>query len=704
MAAIKKYRTCNLCEAICGLEIDVKENKVLAIRGDKNDVFSKGHICPKAVGLKDIHEDPDRLKKPLQKVNGEWIEISWEKAIDFTAKQLVDIQLANSQNAVAIYQGNPSVHNLGTTLFSPDFVRAVKTKNRYSATSVDQLAHHLAAEYMFGNSLMVPVPDIIRTQFWLILGGNPIVSNGSLMTAPNIRGKMRDIQARGGKIVVVDPRRTETADKSDQHIFVKPGTDVWLLLSMLHIILYVDKLKLVHLTDCIDPKAIEEIKKAVAPFTPEKAELMTGIPSQTIQSLTEEFTTSQSAVCYGRLGVSASHHGGLCHWAINTINILTGNFDQEGGAMFPTPAVNVSGKKSAVPKFRRWKSRVRGLPEFGGELPSSTLAEDILEPGEGQIKALVTSCGNPVLSVPNGQKMDEAFTSLEFMVSIDIYLNETTKHADIILPPATGLETPHYAIAFHNLAVHNSAKYSDPAVEKEEGTKYDWEIFQELQKAYLKFKEEKTGEATPENPEYTLEQKLDFFLNFGPHKLSLAKLKEHPHGIDLGPLETQLPKRLLTDNQQLNIFPIIYQSALLDLLAEKVTEDSSFLLIGRRNLRSNNSWMHNLERMVKGPNSCTAIIHPNDAERLNISNGDMLEISSSVSTVNIEAEVSDEIMVGSISIPHGWGHHRDGIKMGVASKYAGVSFNDLADDKITDKLSGVSVINAIPISVQKLKL
>jgi len=704
MAVNKKYRTCNLCEAICGLEIDVEDNQVLAIRGDKNDVFSKGHICPKAVGLKDIHEDPDRLKKPLQKINGEWKEVSWKEAIDFTAKKLVDIQLAYDTNAVAIYQGNPSVHNLGTTLFSPDFVRAVKTTNRYSATSVDQLAHHLAALYMFGNALMVPVPDIIRTQFWLILGGNPIVSNGSLMTAPDIRGKMREIQDRGGKIVVIDPRRTETADKSDQHIFIKPGTDIWLLLSMLHIILYSDKVKLNHLEDCIDSALIDEIKLAVSRFTPEKAESITGIPTQVIQSLTEEFIHSSSSVCYGRLGVSASHHGGLCHWAINTINILTGNFDQEGGAMFPTPAVNVSAKKSSVPKFRRWKSRVRGLPEFGGELPSSTLAEDILAPGEGQIKALVTSCGNPVLSVPNGNKMDDAFSTLEFMACIDIYLNETTKHADVILPPATGLETPHYAIAFHNLAVHNSAKYSEPAIEKEEGTKFDWEIFQELRTAYLKYKEEKTGEAIPDKQDYTLEQKLDFFLNFGPHKLSLAKLKEHPHGIDLGPLESQLPNRLLTDNQQLNIFPEIYKVALEELTQTNTPENLSFLLVGRRNLRSNNSWMHNLERMVKGPNTCTAIIHPTDAEELNVADGDILQITSEVTTVRIEAEVSDEIMKGTISIPHGWGHHRDGIKMKVASAHAGVSFNDLADEKVTDRLSGASVINAIPIAVQKLSI
>ncbi len=701
MSIETKYRTCNLCEAICGLEVKVENNTVLSIRGDEQDVFSKGHICPKAVGMKDLHEDPDRLKTPLVKRDGKWIDVSWQEAYALAAKGIIDTQIKYGKDAVGIYQGNPSVHNLGTSLFSPDFVRSLKTKNRYSATSVDQLAHHLAAEYMFGNQLFIPVPDINRTDFWLILGGNPMVSNGSMMTAPDIRGKLRDIQDRGGQVVVIDPRFTETAEKADQHLFIRPGSDIYLLLSMIHIILFNDKMELKHLENCIDADEITAIKAAVAQFTPELAEEKTGIPAVDIQGLTDSFLSAKSAVCYGRLGVSASKYGGLSHWAINTINILSGNFDKAGGAMFTNPAVNVSSRKSKTKRFKRWSSRVRGLPEYGGELPSSTLAEDILTPGEGQIKAMITSCGNPVLSVPNGTKMDSAFESLDFMVCIDIYLNETTKHADVILPPATGLETPHYAIAFHNLAVHNSAKYSEPAVEKSEGAKFDWEIFSELGKACAAYQFQQTGEAIPDKPEYTLEQKLDMLLSFGPHKLNLETLKKHPHGIDIGPLTSQLPGRLLTDNQQIHVFPDIYQESI-ETLRKSSQDDDGFLLIGRRNLRSNNSWMHNLHRMVKGPNTCTALIHPTDASRLQISTGEIIEVSSDVGQVQIEAEVSEEIMPGTISIPHGWGHNRSGIRMSIAQEHAGVSFNDLADEKLVDELSGVSVINAIPIQVKKL--
>jgi len=426
----------------------------------------------------------------------------------------------------------------------------------------------------------------------------------------------------------------------------------------------------------------------------------TQISPDVIEQLCKEYLEADKAVMYGRLGVSAGKQGGLCHWAINTLNILSGNFDQEGGAMLTHAAVSINLKKYPSPRFGRWHSRVRNLPEYAGELPSSTLAEDILEPGEGQIKALVVSCGNPVLSVPNGKKLDEACESLDFMLSIDIYLNETSRHADVILPPATGLETPHYPIGFHNLAIHNTANYSDAAVDKSAGTKYDWEIYQALQQEIEAYRAEKTGEEKSDKPVYTLEQKLDFLLQFGPHKLSLEELKKHPHGIDLGPLTPQLPQKLVTNDGQLNLFPKIYEDALNKLIsASDENKDNEFLLIGRRNLRSNNSWMHNLPRMIKGPNSCTAMINPSDATSHNIKPGDLIRIKSRVNEVEIEAEVTDEIMAGTISIPHGWGHDREGIRLGKASAKAGVSFNDLADDQLVDPLSGVSVINAIPVSI-----
>jgi len=694
------YRTCNLCEALCGIEVTVENNQAISIKGNKQDVFSKGHICPKAVALKDLHEDPDRLKQPIQKVNGEWKPISWEAAYELVAKNIIDIQEKYGKSTVSVYQGNPSIHNLGTTIFSPGFVKSLKTKNRYSATSVDQLAHHLAADYMFGHLFLMPVPDINRTDFWLIIGGNPMVSNGSLMTAPNVSGKLRAIQKRGGKVVVIDPRRTETARKADKHLFIRPATDIWLFLAMINDILENDKTKVEAYQNILKVEQIEEIKRAVASFTIEKASAITSIPEEDIRNLIDDFLAADSAICYGRLGVSIAEYGGLSHWAINTLNILTGNFDKKGGVIFTSPAFSVTDKKYEGYKFGRWKSRVRKLPEFGGELPVVTLAEDILTEGEGQVKALITSCGNPVLSTPNGQQLDKALDSLEFMVSVDIYLNETTRHADIILPPATGLEVPHLGIAFHNLAVHNTVKYSEPSVAKDENMRYDWEIFSNLTQAVLSERAKRQGETLPPAPSYTLEQLVDYKLKSGQYNMSLEELKKHPHGIDLGALEdNNAENRLLTADKKIDLFPEIYQTALKS-MTPPALQENELSLISRRHLRSNNSWLHNSYRMVKGGNRCTALIHPNDAEKYKIEDGKTVEITSRVGKIQIEAEVSDEVNIGTISIPHGWGHDRKGIKMSIAQAHAGASINDLIDDQRVDELSGVAAMTGTPIRIE----
>lgn len=699
MATQIKYRTCNLCEALCGLAIEVNDQEVVKIKGDKEDPFSRGHLCPKAYALKDLHEDPDRLKHPIKKVNGEWQKIEWQEAFDYVAEHLHAIQQTHGINAVGIYQGNPSIHNLGTSLFSPNFVRSLRTTNRFSATSVDQLAHHLAAEYMFGHMNKIPVPDIDRTDFWVIMGGNPIVSNGSLMTAPDVSGRLRAIQERGGKVIVIDPRRTETADKADQHIFVKPGSDVYLILSMINHVLTNDLVKLNHLKESIDADHIEKIKELTLGFTKELASEKTDIPIEVIEALAHDYCKADKAVWYGRLGVSANKYGGICHWAINTLNILSGHFDTAGGAMLTSAAIDIGNRKGSKPKFSRWTSRVKGLPETGGELPSGTMADEMLTPGEGQIKAMVTSCGNPVLSVPNGTKLDEALAELEFMVSVDIYLNETTRHADIILPPATGLETPHYSMAFHNLAVRNTAKYSDPVVNKSEGSLYDYEIFLGLQKAIEKLT--LSAEEQSKNKNYfkmNPELMIDMMLKSGQSGLTLKELKENPHGIDLGPLQPVFPQNLLTEDSKINLLPSIYIDQLQSLLKDS-SESSDIVLIGRRQLRSNNSWLHNSYRMVKGRDRCTLLIHPNDATKHGIVDGQIVTVNSNVGEVSLKAEVSDEMMEGTVSIPHGWGHHREGIKMKIAQEHAGVSMNDLIDDALVDELSGVSIISGIPVTL-----
>ncbi len=699
------YRNCNLCEAMCGLEIKVENNTVTSIRGDKEDPFSRGHICPKALGMKDIYEDPDRLKFPLKKTKDGWEQISWEQAFEEVTNKLKDIQRKHGVNAVGVYQGNPSVHNLGTTLFSPTFVRSLKTTNRFSATSVDQLPHHLAAMTMFGHPALMPVPDIDRTDFWLILGGNPLVSNGSIMTAPDLGKRLRAIKERGGKVVVVDPRKTETADKASQHIFIKPGTDVWLLLAMVNEVLQQPKLNLRHLTHLVEAEQINLLKDLIEEYDINVAAAKTGIPAETIQQLAEDFINAGAAVAYGRMGVSTVTFGSLCQWLVHCLNILTGNMDRAGGFMLPSPAFDpVRPSKGKKRELGRWKSRVRGLPEFNGEIPSVTLAEEILTEGEGQIRAMVTSCGNPVLSVPNGGKLDKAFESLEFMVCIDIYLNETTRHADIILPPATGLEVPHFDIGFNQLSIRNVVKFSDPVFAKAEGAKYDYEIFQELTKR-MQHDELPTDAGLRQKIDaqysFTPEMVLDGGLKKGEYGLSLAEVKAAEHGIDLGPLRPRFPERLHTTDQKINLVPTIFQE---DLKRLKTAPDTNghLLLIGRRHLRSNNSWMHNSQRLVKGRDRCTMLIHPNDAKARNLVEGQRVAVSSRVGKVEIPVEISDEMMEGVVSIPHGWGHGRKKIKMKIAQAHAGVSANDLTDELLIDELTGNAAVNGVPVEVGAL--
>jgi anaerobic selenocysteine-containing dehydrogenase len=687
------YRSCNLCEAICGIEIKHENGKVLSITGDKQDPFSRGHICPKALALKDIYEDKNRLKFPVKRVGSDWQEISWEQAFDEICGKIREIQEKYGRNSVAVFQGNPSVHNFGTLLSSGELLKSLKTQNHYTATSVDQLPHHFAAWAMLGHPLLLPIPDIDRTEYFLILGANPLASNGSLMTAPDIINRLEDIKKRGGKIVLVDPRKTETARVASEHHFIKPSSDVYFLLAIINTLFAENLVNPGRLNDFTD--GVEILREASKGYSPEKAENLTGIRANEIKRIAVDFASSESAVCYGRIGLSTQKFGGLCQWLINSINILTGNFDRAGGAMFTAPAFDILAATKGANIYNRWQSRVRKLPEFMGELPVAALAEEILTDGEGQIKALITSCGNPVLSTPNGARLEKALEKLEFMVSVDIYINETTRHSDIILPPATGLEVSHYDVIFNILAVRNTAKYSAPLFPKSDGAKYDWEIFQELAHR-LSGKDESLKLVPPE-------AKLDFGLRFGLYKLSLEELKKSPNGIDLGELKSCLPERLFTENKRINLAPEIFVNDLARLkTAEKTAEDFPFALIGRRHLRDCNSWLHNSEVLVKGKNRCTLLINRADAEALNLQNNQTVKVSSRTGAIEIPAEITENIAQGVVSIPHGYGHGRIGVKLDTARNHAGVSINDLTDHMLVDELTGNAAFSNVKVRVQAI--
>jgi anaerobic selenocysteine-containing dehydrogenase len=687
------YRACNLCEAICGIEIKHEDGKVLSITGDKQDPFSRGHICPKALALKDIYEDENRLRRPVKRTGSDWREISWDEAFDEIAGKIKEIQAKYGRNAVAVFQGNPSVHNFGTLLSSGELLKALKTQNHYTATSVDQLPHHFAAWAMLGHPLLLPIPDIDRTEYFLIFGANPLASNGSLMTSPDIINRLEAIKKRGGQIVLIDPRRTETARVASEHHFIRPSSDVYFLLAIINTLFAENLVNPAHLSGFTD--GVETLREVSNDYVPEKAAGLTGISASEIKRIAIEFANAKSAVCYGRIGVSTQKFGGLCQWLINSINILTGNFDRAGGAMFTAPAFDILAASKGGNIHNRWQSRVRKLPEFMGELPVAALAEEILTEGDGQIKALFTSCGNPVLSTPNGARLEKALEKLEFMVSIDIYINETTRHASIILPPATGLEVSHYDVIFNILAVRNPAKYSAPLFPKADGARSDWEILQTLAHRLSE-----QGEPLKLVPP---EMKLDFGLRFSPYKLSLEELQKHPHGIDLGELKPCLPERLFTENKRLNLAPEVFVKDLARLNGEEKTAgDFPFALIGRRHLRDCNSWLHNSEILVKGKNRCTLLINRTDAEKLNLQNNQTVKVSSRVGAIELPAEITDAIAPGVVSIPHGYGHGRAGVRLDTAKNHAGVSINDLTDHALIDELTGNAAFSNVKVRVQTI--
>lgn len=698
MSLKQHFRTCNLCEAMCGIVIEHDGKAVQSLKGDKEDPFSKGFICPKAVALQDIYEDPDRLKKPLKRQGDDWIEISWKEAFDTVADRLKNTGKQYGPNAVGYYQGNPSVHNLGTLFFANSFFRTLQTKNSFSATSLDQLPHHYAAQFMLGHYLLMPVPDIDRTQYFLVIGANPIASNGSMMSAAGMPGRIRVLQDRKGQMVVIDPRRSETALKADRHHFIKPGTDVYLLSAIMHVLLeeaLIDEDKMEVWT-----KGFDQLPDLFADLTPELAASFTGIAADKIRTIAREFAQAESAVCYSRMGASTQAHGTLCQWLTNLINVVTGNFDRPGGAMFTTPAVDVvKGRKNkgTLHKYNRYQSRVRGLPEFNDELPVATLAEEILTEGEGQIRAMVISAGNPVLSSPNGTKLEKALDQLDFMVSIDIYLNETSKYADIILPPQTGLESEHFDLVFNNLAVSDTAKYAAPLFEGAKGSMADWQIFKELTKRMKPLSlAEKASDflMTPSNF-------LNEGLKKGPHDLNLKTLKAHPHGLDLGPLKSQLPDRLFTEDKMVDLTPALFTDHL-KALSRKLPNNDDLTLVGRRHLRSNNSWMHNSQRLIKGPQRCTLLMHPDDASKRTLKPDSLVSVTSIKGSIKLPLEVSDEMMPGVVSIPHGFGHNRKGTRWQIAEAHAGVSVNDLTDEEMLDGISGNTAFSGVNVEVSAI--
>ena len=745
-------RICPLCEACCGLSLTVSgtgdQARVIQIRGDEHDVFSHGYLCPKAIALKDLEDDPDRLRRPLVKRDGHFVEVDWDEAYAEIARRLPPLVAEHGRDTLAFTLGNPNVHRLGLGLYVQRLLRAAGSRNVFSASTLDQMPRQLASGWLYGHPLTVPVPDIDRCDFLLMLGANPMASNGSMWTVPDFRGRAKAMRARGGRLVVVDPRRTETAAVADAHHFIRPGTDQFLLLGLLNALFAQGLARPGRLGEFLAGGniGVEALQAAVAPYTPELMAARCGVDAEVQRALVRELAAAPRAAVYSRIGSSTQRFGTLNSVLVDALNILTGHLDSEGGSMFPEAAAfaaNTQGKPGIGRGMvtGRTRSRVSRAPEVLGEYPTSCLAEEIETDGPGRIRALVSVASNPVLSAPNGARIGQALAQLDFMVSIDIYLNETTQHADVILPGLSTFEEPHYDVSFPQLSCRNHARFSPPVFEPRAGTQSEWQALLHMA-AMLR------GEPGAGTPGFDLagfderlladdlrrlaagvpdhlqdamldalgdrpgpERLLDLALRAGPHGdrfgqkpggLSLAAVKAAPHGVDLGALKPRLPGILRTPSGRIELWPAAVASEL-GAVDEALREPPpDLVVVGRRDVRSNNSWMHNLPTLAKGPERCTALLHPQDAERHGVQAGDRVRLHGTAGrSIELPVTLSDEMMPGVVSVPHGWGHDQAGTRLGVAAQRPGANLNDLLDDRLRDPLSGTSVLNGVAVTLSR---
>ena len=737
MPATTRYRICPLCEACCGLAVSTEGGRIVGIRGAEDDVFSRGYLCPKGYALKDLHEDPDRLRTPLVRRDGRLQPASWDEAFAEIERRLTPLIAQHGRDAVALSVGNPSAHKMGLLLYVPRLARSLGTRNVFTASTLDQMPRQLANGLMFGSWLSNPVPDIVRCDWLLVIGANPAVSNGSMWTVPDFRGKAKAMRARGGRIVVVDPRRTETAEAADEHLFIRPGGDVFLLAGMVHTLFDEGLLRTGRLAPLL--AGVDAVREAVMPFAPERVAARCGIAAPAIRRLARELAAAPRAAVYSRLGTCTQRFGTAASWLVEVLNALTGHLDEPGGVMFPKAAAfadNTAGQPGTGRGVTtgRHRSRVSGAPEVFGELPITLLAEEIETPGPGQVRALFTIAGNPVLSAPGGPRLARALDTLDLMVSVDIYVNETTRHAHVILPGRSPLEDSHYDVAFPQLSDRNHARWSGPVFEPAPGHLPEWQVLLKLAAIAqglgaaadpLALDDEAVAQqvralagpqadavlkalGTRKGPD----RLLDLALRSGPHGdrfglkpqgLNLDKVQAAPGGIDLGELQPRVPEVLRTPSGRIELAPPLL---LADLAAAAATIDEpapALVVIGRRDVRSNNSWMHNLPTLAKGPQRCTALVHPSDAARAGVQDGQRARLVNDQATLTVPVTVSDEVMPGVVSLPHGWGHDLPGTQLGVAAERPGVNLNALLDERQRDPLSGNAVLGGVAVRLEAVE-
>ncbi|MDH2391460.1 molybdopterin oxidoreductase family protein [Streptomyces sp. HNM0663] len=728
-AARTALRICPLCEATCGLSLTVEDGRVTGARGDRDDIFSRGFICPKGASFGELDADPDRLRTPLVRTGGRLREASWAEAFDTIAARLPPLVAEHGPDCVAVVLGNPNVHTMAGALYPPVLLSLLRTRSLFTASTLDQMPKHVSSGLLFGSAAAIPVPDLDRTGHLLLLGANPVESNGSLCTAPDFPGKLKALRKRGGTLTVVDPRRTRTARLATRHLPIRPGADALLLAGIAHVLFEEKLTRLGALEEHVE--GVDGLREALRDFTPDAVAPACDVDAEDIRSLARELAAAPSAAVYGRIGSCTVEHGTLASWLVDVLNVLTGNLDRPGGALFPLAATDRAPRPPGPGKgfaLGRWASRVGGHPEAKSELPMAALAEEIDTPGAGRIRSVLAVAANPVLSAPDGDRLDRALAGIDFMVSVDPYLNETSRHAHVVLPPPPPSQSAHFDFAFNAFAVRNQVRYTRAPVPLEPGRMDECEIHARLVLAVCGMHGQDPsgvddmviartlGKAVgdPGSPVHGQdpdevaarltgrtgpERRLDMMLRLGPYDLTLQRLLERPHGIDLGPLRPRLPEVLRTRSGRIELLPAPIAADLPRLRSALAGGASGTVLVGRRHLRSNNSWMHNVASLNGGSNRCTLHVHPADAQRLGLRDGEPARIAADGGEVTAPVEITDAVRPGVVSLPHGWGHDRPGTRMGVAAARPGVNVNQLLDGSRLDPLSGTAVLNGFPVEI-----
>jgi anaerobic selenocysteine-containing dehydrogenase len=735
-------RTCPLCESMCGLCVEVQGGLVQRIRANEDDVWSRGYICPKGTALGELHHDPDRLRRPLVRDGASWREVSWEEAYAEVWRRLEPVLERDGLSAVTTYLGNPVGHAFSLSRYTGAFMSMSGIEPPYSAGTVDQWPKNLVCALLYGSMWSIPLPDLDRNDFLLVLGANPHASQGSLLAAADVLGRLDAIRARGGRVVVVDPRRTGTAERADEWIGIQPGTDAALLLAMVNVLFAEGRVHLDRLEGRVD--GVGAVERLARDFTPEAVAGCCRVPAETIRRLARQLSEAPRGVVYGRIGTCTQEFGTLASWGVEVLNVLTGNLDREGGSMFANP-IAWSLTLIRPPEFAegfefgRFRSRVRGAPEVLGQFPLSCLAEEISTPGEGRIKGLITVSGNPVLSAPDAARLDAALPGLECMVSVDNYLNETTRHAHVILPGLSPFEQPHYDELIWTWALRNAGKYSPVLFAPPGDHPEEWRILLTLAGMLQGVPPESIvpeqidqlffagvvamvasqegsaiagrdpGEIVARAGEPGPERLLDFAIRTGPWGdaygarpagLTLEHLKREPNGIDQGALTPRLDEVLQTASGRIELAPEYICADIPRLRARLSREPRGLVLVSRRHVRSNNSWLHNLPALMTGRDRCTLLIHPDDAKGRGLVDGALARVRSQAGSVEVPVEVSDEMLPGVVSLPHGWGHDKTGARLSVARERPGACSNVLAPGALLDVPSNNAVVNGIAVEVE----